>query len=484
MNLPQPRFRLGLCWADDSVSAALLDPDDEVLAATGTTAPAPDSSWHTVVAGLTGALLEQPGARGIVPGDVDRVLVSASAVAGFAGWPDGIWPPGIGGVAVLRLGAATTAVPPLGAWPPPLRDRIAVDTACVAGGSMLDGEEFEPLDRAAVSAFADRIAGRAAAVAVTGVFAAVRPGHELEAAALLHRRLGDAMPVVTSHEFGGLGLLDRENATVLQAALIHRARAQGSALQAALADAGFGDAEVFVGCHDGTVAALDHAVTHPLPLHGGVNAATAAGAGRLAGVPDALVLLSDVDGRQRAVCTLADGMPRLDIGPTLIAGIPTQLRVPALVSTANTTLDEALDRAKPGPDDLPVLLAGAGATALAARLPARIPGVSTVRRPPHAEAAAAVGVACAAVRGRAYRIVAARRPDADGVREEARAAARTAAVLAGADPGGVRVTAVRETPLPYLSEPAMTLNVVAEGPPRPGLREPSPRRVVASRARR
>ena len=51
------------------------------------------------------------------------------------------------------------------------------------------------------------------------MFASVSAEHELAAEALVREVMGDDIHVSLSHEIGSVGLLERENATVLNAAL-------------------------------------------------------------------------------------------------------------------------------------------------------------------------------------------------------------------------------------------------------------------------
>ena len=122
-------------------------------------------------------------------------------------------------VAVIRLGAPLTmAVPPLSTWPADLRAAISVGEVVVAGGCDYDGEELAPLDREEIARFVSTRAGACDAVAITGVFSPVSPG-QLEAAGIVHRELGD-VEICLSHQIGTVGLVERENATVLNASLI------------------------------------------------------------------------------------------------------------------------------------------------------------------------------------------------------------------------------------------------------------------------
>jgi hypothetical protein len=415
---------------------------------------------------------------------IDRVAFAISEVDELVAFPKAgerqPWCVEIGPVAVVRLGAATTAVPPVTLWPAELRDRVVFATTCVAGGARLDGSPLEPFDEAALVEFARSVAGRVEAVAVTGVFATLTPEHELTAAAVLEKELGTSVPIVLSHEIGGTGLLERENATVLQAALTVPAGRDAARVANLLVEHGLGHAEVFFARNDGTVAALDYAATHPLTIFDAAVAATVRGAARLAGEQNALVALTRGDGEPPVVCAVTAGQPRLTTGHTTVAGVPTSLRVVARVPARNCgepngaptdarAMAEAVDRAKTSPADLPLLLGGPGADELAATLPLRLTGTLGVRCPPWAAAAAAVGVATAPVGGEAERVMPLRGGDDAATREALSEAARAAAVRAGADPRQAKVTLFEEIALTYHSEPAVALRARAEGPPRPGV---------------
>ena len=469
--MSDPGYRLGIAIDRGHVAGAIADADGDVVAVTTrrVASTAPGAALTEVLCALT--------ARGRCTGEIDRVAFAISEVDELVAFPsddDGpAWCGDLGPIAVVRLGAATTAVPPVALWPAELRERVVLASRCVAGGARLDGTPLEPFDEAGLAEFARSVAGRVEAVAVTGVFAVLTPDTELAAAAVLEKELGGAVPIVLSHEIGGNGLLERENATVLQAALTVPAARDATRVQTHLVEHGLGHAEVFFARNDGTVAALDYAATHPLTLFDGAAAATVRGAARLAGEADALVALTRPDGAPPVVCAVTGGQPRLTTGHTMVAGVPTSLRVVARVPAGPTTdanaMAEAVDRAKTSPADLPLLLGGPGADELATALPLRLTGTLGVRCPPWAAAAAAVGVATAPVGGEAERVIPSRGGDDAAVREALSEAARAAAVRAGADPRRAKATLIEETALSYLSEPAVALRARAEGPPRPGV---------------
>nr|CEL21471.1 N-methylhydantoinase (ATP-hydrolyzing) [Kibdelosporangium sp. MJ126-NF4] len=475
---------MGVALPGARSAAAILDHDGRVVVAVERET---DSTGDVLDAVLTAA---RP--HGITPGEIDHVMVAVTdlramnALAAGTGYWRG-WPGRLAKVAAVRLGAATTSVPPLTLWPKQMRERVVVASTCLSGGAMLDGSDYEPLDFEGLLAFARQIGGTGTvgAVAITGVFSSVTPRHELAAADVLREEMGARGAILLSHEYGGLGLVERENATILQAALTAPVAEEAAKLLTEVNQRGMGGAEVFLARSDGTIATLDNAVTHPLSLLGATDATAVVGAALLSGEKDALVGLTNVDGTVRAVCALTDGGPRMTVGHTKVYGVPTGLSVPALVPI-HASVEEAIDRAKDAPGDLPLLLVGPGARTFVKSLSPRIVGTAlagTVRveSPDGAEASAAVGAASAPVVGEARRIVPLNSPRLEDIRAAVHEAARASAMRAGADPAKVEVVWVEEKPLAYLSEPTVVLRVRAGGPPRVGWISGKARTAVSAR---
>ncbi|SMD26114.1 hydantoinase/oxoprolinase N-terminal domain-containing protein [Kibdelosporangium aridum] len=462
-------YRLGVALPGKRTSAAILAPDGHVVATAELESDTPGD--------VIDAALEAAAAHGVTASVIDHVMFAVTDLRALNGlstetgyWRG--WPGRLAKVAAVRLGAATTSVPPLTMWPKELCERVVVASTCLSGGAMLDGSDYEPLDFEGLLAFARKISGIVGAVAITGVFSSVTPRHELAAAEVLREEMGACGAILLSHEYGGLGLVERENATILQAALTAPVAEEAAKLLAAVSQRGMAHAEVFLARSDGTIATLDNAVTHPLSLLGGTDATSVVGAAVLADEKDALVGMTNVDGTVRAVCALTDGSPRMTMGHTKVAGVPTGLSVPALVPI-HASVEEAIDRAKDAPGDLPLLLVGPGARMFVKSLSPRIVGTALagtvkVESPDNAEAAAAVGAASAPVVGEARRIVPLNSARLEEIRAAVREAARASAMRAGADPAKVALVSVEEKPLAYLSEPTVVMRVRAGGPPRDG----------------
>ena len=237
---------------------------------------------------------------------------------------------GLARVAVLRLGGpATESVPPLISWPRGLREAVVADMEILPGGYYVEGRPIRQLDRARVRAFLERNADRIDAVAVTGVFSPAYREQELEVAELVHELLPSTVTTLLSHEIGSLGLLARENATVLNAALSHVAAEVTASLQAVLAHRDI-SAPTFFAQNDGTLMGMDLAMRYPVLTIGSGPANSIRGAAFLTGLTDALV--ADVGGTSTDFGVLACGFPREATMGAEIADVRTNFRMPDVMS--------------------------------------------------------------------------------------------------------------------------------------------------------
>jgi N-methylhydantoinase A/oxoprolinase/acetone carboxylase beta subunit len=350
---------------------------------------------------------------------------------------------------------------------------VSAGEAVVRGGAEYDGRSAAGLDEDEIARFLGRVARDAEGIAITSVFSPVAPEQELAAAELVRRELGPGTHVSLSHEIGSIGLLERENATVLNAALVGVVEGLAAALDAALEAAGV-EAETFVTQNDGTLMTLEHARRFAVLTVGSGPASAMRGAALLSGVEDGLVV--DVGGSRTDIGALVSGFPRESAGPSRVAGVRVALWMPA-VRTLRLGGGSLVDRGDPDPEiaealaagverataglEYPALVAVGGADVL---VPGDLPGVSEVIRPPDRDVASAIGAAMAPVSAHAECICSSRPDRRLTALDDVRAAACAHAVHAGADPAAVAVVQVQEVPLTYLSEPAIRIRVRAAGP--------------------
>src|SRR5439155_17563356 len=150
-----------------------------------------------------------------VPSDVRGIMIGTTHIAQAM-----VQRRSLGAVAAVRLGLpATACVPPLTDWPEDLRELVGQATYMLPGGHEVDGRPIVPFEPQEMERAAQDIKERGIMdVAISSVFSPVDPSLERQAAAIVQQVVPDAT-VTLSSEIGRLGLLERENATVMNACL-------------------------------------------------------------------------------------------------------------------------------------------------------------------------------------------------------------------------------------------------------------------------
>lgn len=432
---------------------------------------------------------------------------------------------GLARVAAVRAGLpASASLPPFCDWPAGLADRVRGPVFSVEGGAECDGRPIAPLDERAVARAGREI--RAAGIreiALSSVFAPIEGSAEARAAEILAEVHPDSR-ITESRRLGRIGLLGRENAGLLNAALGPLARRVFSSFRRALEASGIA-APLFLARNDGTVAEVSAAVGTPVLCLSSGPTNSMIGAAFLSGLRDAVVV--DVGGTTTDIGCLAAGFPREAPREVEIGGVRTLFRMPDLLSLAigggslvsgdgaavgpssvgfrleesalvfgGTTLTATDAAVAAGLAEIGDRAAVRGVSAgvvrrftetLAGRLgeavdrmkpdardlpllavgggafllPEALPGISRVERPPRGAVANAVGAAVARVGGEVDRVFhGATREEA--FREAAGEAGRRA-VAAGAVEGSLEVVEREDLPLAYLPGDARRVRVRVAG---------------------
>ena len=237
---------------------------------------------------------------------------------------------GLTKVAAVRIGLpAGASLPPFVDWPADLADVTRGAVYMVAGGHEYDGRRIVSLDEERLRDVARQIRdARITSGGVTAVFSPLNAADE-ERAAEIVRSVHPEACVTLSHDLGRLGLLERENATLLNACLADLARATTRAFRRALDESGI-EAPLFLTQNDGTVARADAAEAFPVYSFASGPTNSMRGAAFLSGLPDAIVV--DVGGTTTDVGCLKSGFPREANDVVEIGGVRTLFRMPDLVS--------------------------------------------------------------------------------------------------------------------------------------------------------
>lgn len=228
--------------------------------------------------------------------------------------------------ACIRLGLpATACLPPMVDWPDDLRDVIGGHYYLAHGGHEFDGRHISPFD-------ADEIRGIAAsirekgitAVAISSVFSPVNAEFEHKTAEIVREVAPDAQ-ITLSSEIGRIGLLERENAAMMNACLRELAVKTVQGFKNALSEMQI-DAPLFISQNDGTLMNVDYAAEYPVLTFASGPTNSMRGAAFLSGLRDAIVI--DVGGTTTDVGVLQHGFPRVAALAVDIGGVRTNFRMP------------------------------------------------------------------------------------------------------------------------------------------------------------
>jgi N-methylhydantoinase A/oxoprolinase/acetone carboxylase beta subunit len=233
-------------------------------------------------------------------------------------------------VGIIRLASPSgEALPPLTGWPEALARQIEGATYLLPGGYEVDGREISPLDEAKVRAAARdcRVRG-IGSIAISSAFAPINSAMEDRAAAIIADEHPGAS-ISLSHSVGRLGLIERENGTILNAALATLARHVVASLEDALAALGV-TAPLYISQNDGTLISAAEAARYPVLTIGSGPTNSMRGAAFLTGVENGIVM--DVGGTTCDIGVLANGFPRESSIAVDIGGVRTNFRMPDILA--------------------------------------------------------------------------------------------------------------------------------------------------------
>jgi N-methylhydantoinase A/oxoprolinase/acetone carboxylase beta subunit len=429
--------------------------------------------------------------------------------------------------AAVRLGLpATECLPPMVDWPADLRETLGNHAYLVHGGHEFDGREISPLDEQEVQDVAKDIKSKGIrAVAISAVFSPVNGWFEERAAEILRDEIPD-VSISLSHEIGRMGLLERENAAILNACLGDLAKNIVQSFRKGLKEMEI-DAPFYLSQNDGTLMGADYAEKYPVLTFASGPTNSMRGAAFLSGAQDAMVV--DLGGTTSDVGMLLRGFPREASVAVEVSGVRTNFRMPDVFSFGlGGGSIVAEDPLRIGPQSVGYELTSKGlvfggsvltATDLAVAggladigdragvkhldasfvsaavdemqsmveiavdkmktsaepvplilvgggtilVSRRVKGTSEMVKPEHFPVANAIGAAIAQVGGETDRIFALAEVSREDALAQARQEASDKAVAAGAKEETITIVDVEEVPLAYLPSNAVKIRVKAVG---------------------
>lgn len=313
-------YKLGIDVGGTNTDAVLIDENRSVVA---------DIKYPTsadIYDGILGAMRTVLDKSGVDPKQINQAMLGTTQCTNAIVERKNLAPIGI-----LRIGApASTGIRPMVDWADDIR-RIAAGSVIIGGGFEYDGKELAPFDREeAEKFFTDMKEKGVKSIAVSCVFSTVRNDHELEAARLCRQVMGDDVHVSISSEIGSMGLIERENATILNAALWQVAERFTDGFAKSLQDEGITNADVYLSQNDGTLMTMEHARRYPILTVACGPTNSIRGASYLSNLKNAIVV--DVGGTTTDLGVIQNGFPRESSVAVTIGGVRTNFRMPDVIS--------------------------------------------------------------------------------------------------------------------------------------------------------
>ncbi|KAL5623784.1 hypothetical protein FOBRF1_003034 [Fusarium oxysporum] len=264
-------------------------------------------------------------------------------------------------VGVLRLSRSfLREVPPFSDFPLDLAAIIKGYCGIIDGGLHIDGSQEAPIKEAQVMAECEKLkAENLRAVVIAGVFSPIDEIFKQESRVrdIILREI-PGIDVVCSHEVANIGFLERENASILNAAILQYARKTMRRFNQAKKKLNL-TCPLFITQNDGTT--LDAAAAARIPIRTFASGATNSmrGAAYLAGIDaggNSSAIVVDIGGTTADIgVILPSGLPRQASAYVTVAGVRVNYSMPHLhsVGLGGGSLVRNVDgRVKVGPESV------------------------------------------------------------------------------------------------------------------------------------
>jgi N-methylhydantoinase A/oxoprolinase/acetone carboxylase beta subunit len=278
-----------------------------------------------VMSGVIAALKAVLQASGMKPQAIDVVMIGTTHFTNAV-----VQRRDLAKTAAVRLGLpATASLPPMVDWPGDLRSSIGNHAYLAHGGHEFDGRVISPLDEAELLGIAADIKAKGVrSIAITSVFSPVNVDFETRAGEIFAKALPD-VHITLSSDIGRIGLLERENAAVMNACLRDLSKLVMNAFRKALDACGI-KGRFFLTQNDGTLMDAAYAEKFPVLTFASGPTNSIRGAAFLSGVSEAIVV--DIGGTTSDVGALHKGFPRQATVAVEVGGVRTNFRMPDVFS--------------------------------------------------------------------------------------------------------------------------------------------------------
>lgn len=312
-------YKIGIDVGGTNTDAVLVSQDNQIIAKTK------QSTTLDVSSGIENALQEVISAANISTDLIKYIMLGTTHCTNAL-----VERKALNRIGAIRIGLpASKAVPTMVDYPKDLKKLLGKHLHLVHGGYEFDGRLISPLDKEEINQKLKSMKGEIDSLAITGIFSKTLPDQEKQVAVWASEILGEEVKISCSYEIGGLGLLERENACILNAALQGVATKMVQAFQDTVLRLNL-NSELFIGQNDGTLMSLDQVQNFPVLTISSGPTNSIRGAGSLSKVNNGVVI--DVGGTTSDGGVLINYFPRESTRAAQIGGVLTNFRMPDVVS--------------------------------------------------------------------------------------------------------------------------------------------------------
>ena len=311
-------MRIGVDVGGTHTDAVLLEGED-IVAATKALTTADVSS------GILNALETVLSDSGVKAAAIDAIMLGTTQFTNAV-----VERRELSEVAAIRIGLPSgEGIPPKAGWPTDISAALGDHVYQVKGGYLYDGHPLASMDDAEIDAVVEDIKRKGLrAVAIASAFSPMNAAPELAIAQRVRAAIPDAR-ITLSHDIGRLGILERENAAMLNASLLEFADRVVSSFRRTLKEREL-NARFFVSQNDGTLMDAEFVRQRPALTFASGPTNSLRGACKLTGLQDAIVV--DIGGTTADIGVLQDGFPRESNIVIEVGGIRSNFRMPDILA--------------------------------------------------------------------------------------------------------------------------------------------------------
>lgn len=233
-------------------------------------------------------------------------------------------------VAAVRIGLPSgNGLLPMLDWPEDLASAVGKHCYLVHGGFLYDGWPVAELDDLEIdNLIKDLLTKGLKNIVLSSAFSPMNAEPEELVAEKIQQAIPDAR-ITLSHNIGRLGLIERENAAILNASLLPFADRVVEAFTKGLIKHGL-TCPMFVSQNDGTLMSADFVRQFPALTFASGPTNSLRGACMLSGLDNAIVV--DIGGTTSDIGVLQDGFPRESNVVIDVGGVRTNFRMPDITA--------------------------------------------------------------------------------------------------------------------------------------------------------